>query len=179
MPGFNSGASGFCLRVPRISLHSGKEKQQRRQLYVSLQRNASTEMNKMRLVFWDCHRRDSLPVHPVGTSLSISISIITPHPALSSPHRLVGVARSALRSLRKATRNDIQIEQGVFLEHFFFRSAPAAVEGCLRWPERERRLWRSYCVFFFQSAGGKEEMKTVIYILPVLCFTDINKLRCG
>lgn len=126
MPGLNSGASGFCLRVPRISLHSRKEKQQRRQLYVSLQRNASTEMNKMRLVFWDCHRRDSFPVHPVGTSLSASASASASSPRIQLSHRLtdwVGVARSALRSLRKATRNDIQIEQGVFFKAYFFLEA--------------------------------------------------------
>ena len=40
MPGFNSGASGFffCLRVPRISLHSGQEKKEL---------CASTEMSKI------------------------------------------------------------------------------------------------------------------------------------
>lgn len=47
---------------------------------------------------------------------------------LSHPtHRLVGVARSALRSLRKARRTHLQSEAGRF-----FRKATAAVDACCR-----------------------------------------------
>ena len=123
MPGFNSGASGFffCLRVPRISLHSGQEKKNSSSSFVSRCR----EKPRQRWVkYAPCVLRlpqNRFTPRPSCGNISVSISIIiTPHPALSSPHRLVGVARSALRSLRKATRNDLQTEQGVFLKPFFF-----------------------------------------------------------
>lgn len=64
---------------------------------------------------------------------------------LSHPtHRLVGVARSALRSLRKARRTHLQSEAGRF-----FRKATAAVEACLTGHSAlfvGGGQWRSICV---------------------------------
>lgn len=152
---FYFGASGFCFSEaegsPHIRMRIGRGGGCSCGFSLRLRRKEGEDLyfGGMRCLF----RRDEgvNSGSPRRNTFSISSSSISsiPHPALclSSLCRLVGVALSALRSLRKVARNDFQKGAGAFQ-----RCASAAVVcppppprpergACLC--ERGSRIWRS------------------------------------